>query len=218
MITTKKQQIAMINMKIIHHNIRGLNNKINDLKIFIQENQPDIITINETLKIKPNTKIYNYTITQPDDNTGQGIFITHKNNIKTETLEQINTTKPTTNLRHSILVTTGQEQIQIATMYCPHKKPSKEILEGIIRRHKNTIITGDFNSKHEDIGHAYSDDSGRTLINTIKAHKYTILNDNEPTYTNDRTGKQDVKDFMFSSPELAKKFVEFLVEEGPTTT
>ena len=30
--TTKKQQIAMINMKIIHHNIRGLNNKINDLK------------------------------------------------------------------------------------------------------------------------------------------------------------------------------------------
>ena len=34
-----------------------------DLKIIIQENQPDIITINETLKIKPNTKIYNYTIT-----------------------------------------------------------------------------------------------------------------------------------------------------------
>ena len=148
--TTKKQQLAMINMKIIHHNIRGLNNKINDLKIFIQENQPDIITINETLKIKPNTKIYNYTITQPDDNTGQGICIIHKNNIKTETLEQINTTKPATNLQHSILITTGQEQIQIATMYYPHKKPSKEILEGIIQRHKNTIITGDFNSKHED--------------------------------------------------------------------
>ena len=49
MITTKKQQIAMTNVKIIHHNIRRLNNKINDLKIFIQENQPDI-TINETLK------------------------------------------------------------------------------------------------------------------------------------------------------------------------
>ena len=81
MITTKKQQIAMTNVKIIHHNIRGLNNKINDLKIFIQENQPDIITINETLKIKPNTKIFNYTITQPDDNTRQGICIIHKNNL-----------------------------------------------------------------------------------------------------------------------------------------
>ena len=51
----------MTNLKIIHHSIRGLNNKLNDLKIFIQENH--IITINETLKIKPNTKIYNYTIT-----------------------------------------------------------------------------------------------------------------------------------------------------------
>ena len=40
----------MTNLKIIHHNIRGLNNKLNDLKIFIQENQPDIITINETQK------------------------------------------------------------------------------------------------------------------------------------------------------------------------
>ena len=203
----------MTNLKIIHHNIRGLNNKLNDLTIFIQENQPVIITIHETLKIKPDTKIYNYTITQPDDNKGQGICIMHKNYIKAETLEQINTTKPKTNLQHSILITTGQEQIQIATMYCPQKKPSQEILEGIIRRHKNTIITGDFNSKHEDIGHANSDDSGRTLINTINTHKYTILNDNEPTYTNDRTGKQDVKDLMFSSPEMAKKFVEFWVEE-----
>ena len=97
-------------------------------------------------------------------------------------------------------------------MYSPQKKPSQEILEGIIRRHKNIIITGDFNSKHEDIGHANSDDSGRALINT-KAHKYTILNDNEPTYTNDRTGEQDVKDLMFSSREMAKKFVEFWVEE-----
>ena len=103
--------------------------------------------------------------------------------------------------------------MQIATMYCPHKKPSNEILEGLRRRHKNTIITGDFNSKHEDIGHANSDDSGRIFINTIKAYKYTILNDNEPTYTNDRTGKQDVKYLMFSSPELTKKFVEFWVEE-----
>ena len=60
MITTKKQQIAMTNVKIIHHNIRGLNNKINDLKIFIQENQPDIITINETLK-KNQTQKYTTT-------------------------------------------------------------------------------------------------------------------------------------------------------------
>ena len=63
------------------------------------------------------------------------------------------------------------------------------------------MITGDFNSKHEDIGHANSDGSGRTLINTIKAHKYTILKDNELTYTNDRTGKHDVKYLMAKNGE-----------------
>ena len=116
----------MSNLKIIYHNIRGFNHKINDLKIFIQENKPDIITINETLKIKPNTKIQNYTITQPDNNKGQGLYIIHKNNIKTETLEEINTNKPTTNLHHSILITTEQEQLQIPTIYCPQKSPQKK--------------------------------------------------------------------------------------------
>ena len=94
-------------------------------------------------------------------------------------------------------------------MYCPHKKPSKYILEGIIRRHKNTIITGDFNSKHEDIGH----ENSSTLIKTINEHNYTIHNDNGPTYTNGRTGNQDVKYLMLSSPGMIKKLLDFWVDE-----
>ena len=48
----------MINKLIIaHHNIRGINNKINELKIYLQQNKPDILTINESGKIKPQTKI-----------------------------------------------------------------------------------------------------------------------------------------------------------------
>ena len=50
-------------------------------------------------------------------------------------------------------------------------------------------------------------------MNTINEHKYTKLNDNEPTYTNDRTGAQDVKDLIFSYPEMTKIFVEKFVEE-----
>ena len=80
-------------------------------------------------------------------------------------------------------------------------------------RHDKTIITGDFNSKHEDFGHDTSDISGRTLVHITNQYKYTKLNDNEPTYTNDKTGKQDVKDLIFSSPKMTHTFKEFWVDE-----
>ena len=55
----------MYNQKIVHHNIRSLTDNINELKLFIHKHQPGIITLNETLTIKPSLKIPNYTITQP---------------------------------------------------------------------------------------------------------------------------------------------------------
>ena len=39
------------------------------------------------------------------------------------------------------------------------------------------------------------------------------LNDNQPTYTNDVTGNQDVKDLIFCSPEMFKTFKDFWVDE-----
>jgi len=203
----------MYQLTIMHHNIRGLNDKLSALKIIIEQHNPDIITLNETLKIKPKTKIPNYTITQPQLNTGQGVAIIHKNNINVDILPQITTKKPTDNLHQAILIHTPTDTIQIATIYCPRKNPSIELLKHIMTRQDKTIFTGDFNSKHEDFGHDISDPSGRTLVNITNNHTYTKLNDNEPTYTNDHSGKQDVKDLIFSSPTMFKTFREFWVDE-----
>ena len=38
------------------------------------------------------------------------------------------------------------------------------------------------------------------------------LNDNEPTFMYDKTGKQDVKDLMFASPKMTKTFRECWVD------
>ena len=219
----------MYNMKIVHYNIRSLKDKIHELKIFIATHNPDIITLNETFKIKPSLKIPNYTITQPINNTNKGVAIIHKNNIKVGLLPPIPTTQPTKNLQHSILIHTPTDSIQITTLYCPQKQPSTEILQAIMTRHDKAImtrhdkaimtrhdkaiITGDFSSKHEDFGHDTSDISGRTLVDITNQYKYTKLNDNEPTYTNDATGKQDVKDLNFSSPKMTHTFKEFWVDE-----
>ena len=203
----------MSNLKIMHHNIRSLNDKINELKLFIHTHQPDIITLNETLKIKPSLKIPNYTITQPQNNIDKGVAIIHRNNINADLLPPIHTTTNTKNLQHSIMVHTPHDSIQITTLYCPRKLPSTEILTGLIERHDKTIITGDFNSKHEDFGHDSSDASGRTLVDITNKYRYTKLNDNQPTYTNDITAKQDVKDLIFSSPKMTESFQEFWVDE-----
>ena len=85
------------------------------------------------------------------------------------------------------------------------------ILEGMINRNPNTIIAGDFNSRHEDFGHDSSDESGRRLMDLMNKHRFTKLNDNEPTYYCSHSPTIDVKDLIFSSPEISKKFEEFWV-------
>ena len=109
---------------IAHHNIRSINDKIHELKLFIQENKPDIITLNETVTINNKTKIYGYKISQPINNTGRGVAILYKYNMNIQELPPITTTEPTDNLQHSILITTTNKDIQITTIYCPRKHPS----------------------------------------------------------------------------------------------
>ena len=204
----------MYNLTIAHHNIRGLNHKLTELKYFLQTNKPDIMTFNETNKIKPKTKIPGYKISKPKIHKGQGVAIIYKQNLNIDETEDIPTTENTDNLQHSIILNTPTDNIQISTLYCPRANPSTEIIDGLIQRHPKTILTGDFNSKHEDFGHAKSDKSGRTLVHiTNKIHKYTKLNDNQPTYTNDSSQKRDVKDLIFSSPKMTKTFREFWVDE-----
>ena len=200
-------------LKIAHHNIRGINNKISELKIYLQQNKPDILTINESGKINPKTIIKGYNISQPTNNKNKGVAIIYKNNINISELPPIETINKTTNLQHSILIITPKKNIQISTLYCPRKNPSTEIITGIITRQTHTIITGDFNSRHTDFGHDKDDKSGTTLVDITNQYNYTKLNDNEPTYTNDTTALQDVKDLMFSSPTLTREFLEFWVDE-----
>ena len=95
----------------------------------------------------------------------------------------------------------------------PQKQPSTEIIEGITNRHDQTFITGDFNSKHEDFGRNTSDKCGRAPVHVANKYRSTKLNDSQQTYTNDYTGKQDVKDLIFSSPKMTATFKEFWIDE-----
>ena len=190
-----------------------MNHKSHMLKLFISEHQPSVITLNETVIIPSDLTIHGYHISQPDPNPNQGVAILYSKNIRATPLPQIDLDNPTKNLHHAILINTPTHQIQVATIYCPRGNPSLELITKIIQRHPHTIITGDFNVRHEDFGHPKNNRGGRNLVNIMNHHHLTKLNDNAPTYINDTTGKEDVKDLIFSSTELTKQFEEFWVDE-----
>ena len=205
----------MTELKITHHNIRGLNHKLTELTLYINKHKPDIVTLNETGKIQKNTHIPHYKISQPSPNTGRGVAIICRQdiNIDIEQLLTITTTSPTTNLHHAILINTPSQSLQIATIYCPRKNPSHEIINTICTCHNNTIIMGDFNCRHENFGDDTADKHGKLLIQYTEDNNFSKLNDNEPTYINDHTKWEDVKDLNFAPPMMMKSFKDFWVDE-----
>ena len=89
-------------LRIAQHNIRGLNHKINELKAYSIENKVDILIINESLKIKPNTSLFGYNISKPDTLKGQGVAIIYSNKLKIINLPEI-IDNNTDNIQHSSL-------------------------------------------------------------------------------------------------------------------
>jgi len=83
-------------IKLLQLNINGVKNKLTDLKTMIVENQPHIITLNET-KLVPNesislvgyTTIKNNRLTNNIHSHGGGVMILVKNDIKFDKVKQI---------------------------------------------------------------------------------------------------------------------------------
>ena len=84
----------MDKLKILQWNCRGLNNKINDLILFLAENDIDIICVNEVKKWQKTNPLRNYVVaTETYTNSHHGSLILIKNNIvinQTEPAEKEN--------------------------------------------------------------------------------------------------------------------------------
>ena len=67
---------------MMHHNVRGLLNKLNEFKLHLKHNNPDIVTLTETGPGLDNIKIPNYEISIPKNKNGRGVAILLKTNLK----------------------------------------------------------------------------------------------------------------------------------------
>ena len=68
----------MDKLKILQWNCRGLNNKINDLFLFLDENDKDIICVNEVKKWQKASPLRNYIVaTETYTNSHHGSLISY---------------------------------------------------------------------------------------------------------------------------------------------
>jgi hypothetical protein len=134
----------------------------------------------------------------------------HKSTLQIADLPEI-TSASKTNINHSILLTTIGTTIQISTIYCPRGNPDSELITKIIDRNVFTIITGDFNVKHENIGYEEANAAGRRLFDLMERNRFTLINTPEPNHTNQTTGNLTIKSLIFVSTALMNLFREFTV-------
>ena len=71
-------------------------------------------------------------------------------------------------------------------------------------------MTGDFNSKHPQLGNDQTNPSGTRLVTASQNNNLTLINDGTPTFLR-RFGKEDVNDIIFISQPIIPNFRDFWV-------
>ena len=161
---TKKKMMDQI--KIIQININGIQNKNEELKVLIIENEPDIVTINETklyndknFLIKRYTTIKKKRIGVTHRKRGGGLITLIKKNLKHDNIKFIEIEK------HefiSVDIYFENQIVHLINGYIPPQaKLNPEIIELICK--PNTLLVGDLNAKHKSWGSSKTDHRGKTI-------------------------------------------------------
>lgn len=191
---------------IYHHNIRSVESKTIDLKIQLNELQPDIISLNETHLKENNTfEIKGYNIISFERKAkrigakqGGGVLIAVKKEIPYKVLNIQNSDEH--NEAVGVLLRDQQnEEIIIVSLYCPKGKPSTKLIEELAI-HKNIVITGDLNVRHKYINSDKNTKGGVDLYNICTKTKLQFANDfSQITHVNDITGATSSIDLTITS-------------------
>ncbi len=184
-------------LRIAFWNANGLLKDLQEVRIFTNTHNLDILLINETHLNPSNTpKIANYTLYRNDRlhsrGGGTAIFvkskIAHKHNI-TPALSTIESTSITIFTKHS-------GPLRINSIYNPpQKKLQNSDLELLLDGQTPTILAGDFNAKHASWNSKRANTNGRILHKYIKNHTDLIADGPmSPTHFPARGHPPDVLD------------------------
>ena len=105
----------------------------------------------------------------------------------------------------------SNQNITLATIYCPNKNPNLSLFQTINNLSENVMFVGDFNSKLESFGCAKRNTSVPMLQNIQNQLNLIYLNNDEHTHMGRAKGSTDILEMAFISPNLAKHDIQFQV-------
>jgi len=211
----------MSRIRISHGNLRAALGKKVELVDFLESNNVDVMSVNETW-FKPNKafSIPNYHVVRLDRNSlvkerGGGVCILVKSAIAFTEIVEPSTfdSQEFLAIRLKGFYKDPQMELVVATYYNPpgYGTVSKDLLDWASRLGPRVILLGDFNAHHPSLLSDRLDQNGGTIFDFLEESNFVLLNDDSPNYLG-RAGQTSILDLAMISPALAGDFIEFRVE------
>jgi len=195
--------------KIAVWNANGLQQHARELKMFVNEQNIDIMMVSEThftdknyLKV-PKYKIYHTN--HPDDKAHGGTAIIIRDDIKHFEKEKF---RKDYLQATSITIEEAHGPLTISAIYCPpkHNNKAEQFQEFFSTLGNRFIAGGDYNAKHLMWGSRIITSKGRELLKAIRKDNLQHISTGEPTYwPSDRNKKPDTIDFCITKNIDPKK-------------
>ena len=154
---------------ILFWNCQGIRPKRKELELYLKENVIDVIALNETfLSKKHNFKIPGYDTLRNDRSTDQrgGLAFLVKNGLVVNNeYRNDDFNIITDNEALAIDLELSNQNLTLATIYCPNGNPNLSLFQTINNLSDNITFVGDFISKLESFGCAKKNTSGPMLKN-----------------------------------------------------
>ena len=199
---------------VVQHNCQGLRGNLVEIQEALKTLKPDIMCFSETfLSSSTAIKLPGYTVAaRLEMATGRGgTLVAVKPGMDFQVLENKSLHTPTGHLEYqTIRISTAELTFLLVHMYAsPEYKLERRLIEAMLAEEQFTLVVGDLNAKHIDMGSRSTNERGRLLHALEEEGTICVLNDLCPTH---RSG--NVLDFHLSSGPMASKFTSFAVVDG----
>lgn len=175
-----------LDLMIAEWNANGITNHINEIQVFLNMYNVDILLISEShLTSKSFLRIKGYDVVvsnHPDDRAQGGAAILIRSSLKYEFLDAVSE-KFLQAAGIKLLLKNGSTVAIYSVYFPPRFTINCNMYEDFFRKLGNKfIVGGDFNAKHVWWGSRLSTAKGKQLYKCIQKNNYSALSTGSPTY------------------------------------
>ena len=188
--------------KFLHWNIKGVNSNFEDLKILVNDHQPKIVSLQETLCNGFNLAGYKplHKKIHPSD---RGVSLMVDNSIVSSPVV-LQTDLEALATR----VTVGKKTYTFCNLYLsPNQTYSKASLENLLDQlPRPAVLMGDLNAHHPLWGSTSSNKRGEDLVEIFSLRNLCVLNDGSTTFVHCHYKTTSCLDLTVVDPAIALDF------------